>query len=287
MPARRRELKRTPGALLATNVGEIGQPIWHRQLVRLVEGLGLPLAAQVGGGLGEMVQRHRLDPGERGLGRRGCGAEQPRQPQLLRSFRRGQDARDRPDTSVQSELADRRVAAQAFLRHLPRGGQHGERDRQIKTRPLLAKLCRSEIDRQPPVRPVQLRGGDAAADALLRLLTGAVREPYDRERRQPVLQVRLDLDSTRVETDERVGDRPRKHPADASGEGVTCLSRVCAGSESADDHILEVLACASPRPSVHMAPVPALLAQARAFQDLRIQLAPVVDDDHHRGARPQ
>src|SRR5205085_11001546 len=76
---------------------------------------------------------------------------------------------------------------------------------------------------------------------------------------QPVLQVRLDLDAPGVKTDERMGDRPCEHLADASGEGVTCLSRLRAGCDSTDDHVLEVLAGPSARPSVDVPPVPPLL----------------------------
>ena len=106
---------------------------------------------------------------------------------------------------------------------------------------------------------MQLSRGDTAADALLRLLAGAVREADDRKRGQPVLQVRLDLDAPGVKTDERMGDRPCEHLADASGEGVTCLSRLRAGCESTDEHVLEVLAGPSARPSVDVPPVPPLL----------------------------
>jgi hypothetical protein len=38
--------------------------------------------------------------------------------------------------------------------------------------------------------------------------------------------VRLDLHAPGVETDQRMGDRPGEHFADASGEAVTCLSQI-------------------------------------------------------------
>jgi hypothetical protein len=79
------------------------------------------------------------------------------------------------------------MAAEAFLGHLPRRGQHGERDWQVESGALLPQLSGSEVHGQPPVGPVQLGGGDPAADALFRLLTGAVGEPDDGERRDAVL----------------------------------------------------------------------------------------------------
>src|SRR5207302_4763657 len=148
-------------------------------------------------------------------------------------------------------------------------------DREIESRSLLAQLRGGEIHCKAPVRPVQLGRGDTATDTLLRLLAGAVGQADDRERRQPVLEVRLDLDAPCVETDERMGDRPCEHAADASGEVVTCPSRLRAGiAKTTDENVFEVLRCPSPRPSVHVPPVPPLLAQARALQDLWIELAP-------------
>ena len=61
------------------------------------------------------------------------------------------------------------------------------------------------------MRPIELCRGDSAADALLRLLAGAVGEPDDRERGHRALEVRFDLDATCVEPDERMRDGPRQH----------------------------------------------------------------------------
>src|SRR5204863_3696792 len=103
-----------------------------------------------------------------------------------------------------------------------------------------------------------------------------------------VLQMRLDLDPPGVETDERMGDRPCEHSADASGEALTNLLRLRAGSgERADEHVLEVLACPPPRPSVHVPPVTQLLAQPGSLQDLRVQPPAIVDDYQDRCPRPE
>src|SRR5436190_30710 len=97
----------------------------------------------------------------------------------------------------------------------------------------------------------------------------------------------LDLHSPGVEPDERMRDRPCEQGADASGETFTCPSRLRAGSETTDDHVLEVLARASPRPPVHVPAVPLLLEQPRALQDAGIELPPIVDDDHDGCTGPQ
>src|SRR6476661_198475 len=54
-----------------------------------------------------------------------------------------------------------------------------------------------------------------------------------------------------------------------------------------DQHVFEVLACASSGATVHMATQTLFETEAGPFEDLRIELAPIVDDDHDRGASPQ
>ena len=138
---------------------------------------------------------------------------------------------DRPQPPVERELADRGVARERLGRQLVGGGEHGERDRQVEARPLLAQRGRREVDGDAPLRrPLELGRGDPAADALLRLLAGAVGEADDRERRQPLLEVRLDLDPARVEADERVSDRACEHVATLGAARVTCLCRLRAES---------------------------------------------------------
>ena len=77
-------------------------------------------------------------------------------------------------------------------------------------------------------RPLELGGRDPRADALLRLLAGAVGQADDRERGHAELEVRLHLHPPRLEPDHGMGDRPRQHPIDASDVRVTCLCRKCA-----------------------------------------------------------
>ena len=56
---------------------------------------------------------------------------------------------------------------------------------------------------------------------MLRFLAGSVREPDDRERRYAGLQVRLDFDLARLETDESMSDRACKHASDGRRQGAT------------------------------------------------------------------
>ena len=71
--------------------------------------------------------------------------------------------------------------------------------------------------------------------------------------------------------------RAREHAPNGSSEGVTLDAR--------DEHVLEELARAAARAPVHV-PAEALVEpQAGALEDLRVEVAPVVDDDQ-RPARP-
>ena len=171
------------------------------------------LAAEVRDDLGEMPHGHRLDAGERRLGRRLRRADDVRQPGSPGSLRDGERPRDRPDPPVERELADRRVLGEPLGRELPRRAEDRERDRQVEARALLAQRGGREIDGDPAVdRPLERGGDDAAADAVLRLLARAVGEPDDREPGDARLQVRLDLDLPRLEADERVRERASEHP---------------------------------------------------------------------------
>ena len=58
---------------------------------------------------------------------------------------------------------------------------------------------------------------DAAAHAVLRLLTGTVGEPDDREARNARLKVRLDLDFARLEPDESLSHGAREHVSTVPG----------------------------------------------------------------------
>ena len=79
VPSGGRDLERATRPLLAADVGEIraGQ---RSDAVSGRDGLGLELAAEIRDRLGQVPDRHRLDPGERGLWRRLRGADDPGQP---------------------------------------------------------------------------------------------------------------------------------------------------------------------------------------------------------------
>jgi len=212
VPSRGRQLERTPCAGLPADVGQVGRCDGRRGR-KLVRRGRSTFAAEVGDRLGEVTHRYRLDARERDFRPRLGGADEAAEPRAARAFGSRECAGYRAQASVECELSDRRVAVEAVAWDLVRGGQDGERDREIEARPLLAEIRGREVDGDAAPGPLELGGGDAAADAVLRLLAGAVGKADDRERRHAVRQVRFDLDAARVEPEERVGGRACEHVA--------------------------------------------------------------------------
>src|SRR5439155_20856629 len=127
---------------------------------------------------------------------------------------------------VERELPDRRMLGEAAVRYLPRSGKERERDGDVEAGALLAELGRGEVDDQAAVGPEQLRRADGAGHALLRLLTRAVGQADDRERRRASAQVRFDLDLPWFETHECMRDCACEHGGHRTGEMRACLCRI-------------------------------------------------------------
>ena len=153
MAARRRELERAPRALLAADVGQVEAPAAAAAPVRRAGLRRLALAAQVRDRLGEVANGHGLDPGERRLGRRLGGAEEPCRDRRGAPLGRRERAADRPEPAVERELADRGVLREASGRKLARRREHRQRDRQVEARALLAQRGRREVDGDPRRSP--------------------------------------------------------------------------------------------------------------------------------------
>jgi hypothetical protein len=134
-------------------------------------------------------------------------------PKPARSLGNRQHAAHAAQASVERELADRGRPCERAPWELLGRGKDRERDRQVEAGALLPQLGRREIDRDPPRREVQLRRSDPRPDTLTGFLASAVGQPDDREARQAVANVCLDVDTTRLETDERMRDRACKHTA--------------------------------------------------------------------------
>ena len=103
------DLECAPGPFLAADVREIEVDGSGGVAVLRDVRLGLALATQVGRRLGEMANRDRLDVGQRGLGCRPSRAQEAFEPGPTRRLGEGQHTADRPQPSVEAELADRGV----------------------------------------------------------------------------------------------------------------------------------------------------------------------------------
>ena len=183
--------------------------------VALDPGVRLALSAEVRSRVGQMPHGHRLDSGQCRLRGRARRAQDARQPRTPRRLRQSENTPDRPEPSVQRELAYGGMLGEALARDLPGGGEDRQSDREVEPGALLPQARGSEIDRDSPQRPFELRRGDSAPHALLRLRARAVGKTDDREGGNAALQVGLDLDATGVETDERMRDGAREHPTHA------------------------------------------------------------------------
>jgi hypothetical protein len=214
VPSRRRDLERTTGPLVPTHLGKVGE----RSLgcggpIRLPLPPEVRLAAQVGDGFGEVAHGDRLDARERGFGGRIDRTQQLVDCGASGSLRDREHAADTAQPPVEAQLAHGSVVGEALGGDLTRRSEDRERDRQVEGRPFLPQLRRREVDRDAAVRPIELCGGDAAPDSVLRLLHRAVDEPDDGEAGNASLDVHLDVDAPRLETDEGVRDRVREHVA--------------------------------------------------------------------------
>ena len=214
VPARGSQLERAASTFLAADVGEVGR---RHSTVRVGRqrplGIQLELAAQVRDGLGEVANRHGGDAGERSLPSGVGRTEETLDAEPPGALRNGENAAHAPEAAVESELSDGGRALERAPRQLLRGGEHGQRDRQVEAGAFLAQLGGREVDGDAPVREAQLCGRDPAADALPGLLAGPVGEADDREAGKAVANVGfdVDVDAPRLEADERVRDRACEH----------------------------------------------------------------------------
>ena len=135
-----------------------------------------------------------------------------------RALRDREDAADAAQAPVERELADRRVQIELVVRQLPRSGEHGERDRQVVARALLAQPGRGEVHGDATARELELGRHDPAADALPRLSARAVGQADDHERGNAVRDVGFDFDPPSLEADERMRDCACEHASTLRGK---------------------------------------------------------------------
>ncbi len=217
------ELECAPRALLSTDVCKV-----ERRMSRTPVGgdeLGcVDLAAEIGDSLGQVTHAHGLHAGKGRLRARLVRADEPFEPGAAGALRHAEHAADASQAAVERKLAARRVLVEPLARYLSRRREQGQRDRQVEARALLLQLGRREVDGRFVPRPLESRRLDAAAHALFRLLTGAIDEADERERRNAALDVSFDLDPARLQADEGESDCACEHTSRLRGTSA----RLCA-----------------------------------------------------------
>src|SRR5215470_14312508 len=158
------------------------------------------LAPEIGDRLREMAHADGLEPRERCFGGRVVRADDPSDTGPSCAFGDAEDTADPTQLPVERELSARDVLREAFARDLSRCSAQRKGDREVETGALLLQLRRRKVD-HALARPPQRRGLDRGPDTMLRFLAGSVDETDERERRDRVLDVGLDLDAARLEAD--------------------------------------------------------------------------------------
>ena len=204
----RRELQGQPRLRLADDVGEVGPgPSRDRDHVRwrrgrerrAVLGRDVPVddVAQAPG----PVHRHPVD--ELRLTDVLDRHDDVPRPGPGRGEHRRQDAVHAPDPPVERQLAQvDDVVGDATLDH-PGGRQHRDGDRQVEARPALGDGGRREVDRDPVGGHGHPAVRGRGPHPVGRLRARGVGHAADREVRQPLRDVRLDVDDGAVEAGQR------------------------------------------------------------------------------------
>ena len=152
MPTRGGDLDGAPSGGLPHHVAQVGDRRSRRQRSADVPGQRRP-AGEVVHQLGQRRRREHLDA----LHQRclvGVGGRYHDLP--VPGAGRGQDGRQHaPDAAhraVEPELAEEHQPVDRLLRHRPRGGQDGGRQREVEATPLLRHRRRRQPDGDPPLR---------------------------------------------------------------------------------------------------------------------------------------
>ena len=211
MAAGRRDLEHALRALLALDVGEIGQGPALARHGRLGPRHHLR-ALEMIGELDQRAWRQDVDIGRR-PGRLRTGrsrADQPL-PAIIGRDRGRQHAGDGRDRAVESELAEHGVAGQGIRRERADGRHHGERDRQVVMTAFLRQIGRREVDGDALGRQGQPRGDESRPDPLAAFGDGLVGQADEDEGDAAGGNLHLHVDGPRLDALERHRRDPRHH----------------------------------------------------------------------------
>ena len=201
--------------LLAFDLGEI-----QFVVVRLVENFcdvhlrrrDLDFAFQKLRRLAQILHRNDLQPGDdRRFGRVFGGHQHAGLAVGLRAQGDGQNALARTHRAGQRQFADDDEIVELVGFHLFAGGQHAQRDGQIKARPLLLHVGGREVDGGAAHRKFEAGIGERGGDAVARFLDRRVRQADDDDERVAVAGVDLDFDRVGFNAVKRGGTNLGQH----------------------------------------------------------------------------
>ena len=199
MTTRGRDLERTAGTRLTANVGEVGNRRATGFVTRLDDARQRLDTARMAA---DVEQARRVkDPSvadERGLG--GVARRHDQRVAVARRLQRVGSAPRMPcDRPAERELTVQLRAVEACLRQLRTGDEDADGNRQVEPAALLRQVRGREVDGDAPDRKFKAAVGDRGAHAILAFLDHRLRQPDDRELRQPAARVDLDAHERRVE----------------------------------------------------------------------------------------
>ena len=242
------DLERALGALLALDVGEVGQRA-GRLADRRARAAHHLRAGKVVGELDQRARRQHVHVGRgpRRLGPRLLRADQA-EAASVGGHRRGQHADDGGERAIQRQLAEHDVGRQHVGRQGADRRHDAERDRQVVMTALLGQVGGREVDDDALGRQRQPRGEQRRAHPLLRFRDRLVAEADNAEIDVAARYLDLDVDRARLDPLERHGRNSNNHrarPTPKSRELTQGRLRLATGRRGAEP----VRCRLQPRPS--------------------------------------
>lgn len=125
--------------------------------------------------------------------------------------RHRQHTANRLDATVQGEFPHVEIALGPLDGDHPGGGQQTDRHRQVEGRAILADIGRRQVNGDPAVGKIVAGVFDSGFDAVLAFLDRAFRQADRGKLRQTLGDVDFDLDTIRIDADQRPGQNPGEH----------------------------------------------------------------------------
>ena len=166
----------------------------------------------------ERGDRDHLEPGDDcRFARVGPGQDDAPHAIATGSGRDREGAPDRPDRTVERQLAEHHRVVDLARRDHPDSREHPDRDREIEGRSDLPDVGRGEVHRHAALRELEAGVPDGALHAVAALAYAGVRQPHHGDRGQPSVRD-VDLDTHRVRVDAEDGGGPH------DGSTVACAA---------------------------------------------------------------